>query len=169
MELGLAVRVAIVVLLCLGCFVLIAWVWAKELEVPSGRPRRRGLSRWQLVALPLLLLITSAYAAPGLRVQDTGFLLALRVAAAVALILALFLFDQDLRLRAGDPPARHRLTRWGVASLAAVLVAVALETAEVAVATGDRVVALAGPAVLVGVAAIAWLDFLLAMTILRRL
>jgi hypothetical protein len=168
MEPGGAVNVAIVVVLCIACFVGVAWVWAKAIEVPDRRARRRGLSRWQLLGAPLVLLAVSTRNPAGDRVPDTSLLLTLRVGVAVAAIVAVFLFDRDLRLRADDPPERHRLTVWGIGALAAILMGVGLQTAVAATTLGDPVEALWVPGALLALAVVAGLDLLLALAIRRR-
>jgi hypothetical protein len=168
MSLGPALSIAIVVVLCVGLFVMLAWVWARALEVREPKARRRRLGRGQLIALPVLLILGGgrSWSPPG--VTDSGLLIGLRVTIALALILALVLFDQDLRRRADDPPTRHRLTAWGVAAIGAVLAAVAATTAATAAATGDLAVAMAVPATLAALAAVGALDLALALAILRR-
>lgn len=164
--------VAIAGVLGVGCFVLLAWVWAKALDERSRSPRpsrRRGVGRVQLVVLSLLLLIGSATATRGLPVQgDPLVLLQLRLAAAVALIGALLLFDRDLRRRADDPRDRHHVTGWGAAALGAVLVGALLSATEIAIATDDPVFVVVGPATVVALAAVAVLEFRVALAIQRR-
>ena len=163
-----ALNIVIAVVLCAGVFVLLAWVWARALEEREPRPRRRRVGRGQLIALPLLLLLGIRPSSPGSGPVDSGPVIALRVGIAVALILALVLYDQDLRRRADDARSRRRLTAWGVAAIAAVVAAVALTTAGVWVSSGEPVIALAVPGSLVALAVVGVLEYALARAILRH-
>lgn len=168
MPLGPALNVLIVVVLFAGVFVLLAWVWARALEVAEPRPRRRRVGRGQLIALPLLLFFGIRPSSSGFGPPDSGAVIALRVGVAAALVLALVLFDQDLRRRADDRRSGHRLSGWGVAAIVAVVAAVALITAEVWLSTGELAVALAAPGSMVALAVVGVLDYALARAILRR-
>jgi hypothetical protein len=169
MPLGPALTVLIAVVLCVGVLVLLAWVWARALEVREPTPRRRRVGRGQLIALPLLLLLLGVRpSSSGSGPPDSGPVVALRLGVAGALILALVLYDQDLRRRADDPRTRHRVTGWGIAAIAAVVSAVALVTAEVWASSGEPAIALAVPGSLVALGALGVLDLAVARAILRR-
>jgi hypothetical protein len=168
MPLGPALTVLIAVVLCVGVLVLLAWVWARALEVREPTPRRRRVGRGQLIALPLLLLLGVRPSSSGSGPPDSGPVVALRLGVAGALILALVLYDQDLRRRADDPRTRHRVTGWGIAAIAAVVSAVALVTTEVWGSSGEPAVALAVPGSLVALGVLGVLDLAVARAILRR-
>jgi drug/metabolite transporter (DMT)-like permease len=167
---GPVVGIALVAVLGAACFLGLAWVWAKVLDDPARAARRRprGLPRFQLVALPLLLLIWSVTpvpdAAPGAPAMD----IPQRGPAAGLLVAAVLLLDQDLRRRADDPRSRHRLTPWGVGAIGAVVLGVAVVSAQVAATANEPVLAVELPAVLLALVAVAGLELLLALAIRRR-
>ncbi len=168
MELVPEGSIAIVVAICAACFVLLAWVWAKVLDDPSPRPRRRGIGRVQLAVLSVLLLASSLSPRNVPPESDAVTVLQLHIAAAVALIAALLLFNEDLRRRADDPRDLHRVTGWGAAAIGAGLLAAVLAAVEVSVAAGDGTYGVAVLAVVLGIAVLAVLDFRLALAIQWR-
>jgi peptidoglycan/LPS O-acetylase OafA/YrhL len=164
------VSIALVAVLGAACFLGLAWVWAKVLDDParSARRRPRGLPRFQLVALPLLLLVWSVTPVPEPAPGAPAVDIPQRGPAAVLLVAAVLLLDQDLRRRADDPRRRHRLTPWGAGAVAAVVLAVAVLTAQVAATANEPVLAVEVPAVLLALVALAGLELLLALALRRR-
>lgn len=168
MSIGLGVNVAIVVALCAGLFVMLAWVWAKALEGRPVKARRRGVGPARLISTPLVLVALAATTWPRHRVPHSELLFSSYAAVVLSAIMALVLFDQDLRRRAEDPPTRHRLTAWGIAGMAAIVIAVVSLAAPSAVETGDLAGALQPPMAMLVFLTVAGLDILLAQAIRRR-